>query len=213
MLSSESSTKDEVWNQLNTVQPMPHWSQFVLSDSDHHEILHAAQKLPAGRIYADRIKFPVTWIIEGLSDPIVQTDLISAFTLQLARQRLRADRNDLYELMTFNYVGQLKPDQTITTEIQRTDVIATIRFEIRVQDRKGYITYERLSTPNMKLRSEIHADLSALDPRIPPYEEYIDEDNRPYYNECLIPFRLREDIEVTDLSSNDPSVAGGDNGH
>jgi hypothetical protein len=115
--------------------------------------------------------------------------------------------------MTFNYVGQLKPDQTITAEIQRTDVTATIRFEVRVQDRKGYITYERLRTPNTKLRSEIHADFTALDPRIPLDEEYIDEDNLPYYNECLIFFRLREDIEITDLSSNDPSVAGGDNGH
>jgi hypothetical protein len=135
------------------------------------------------------------------------------FTPQLAWQHLRADRNDLYEFMTFSYVGQLKPDQTITAEIQRTDVTATIRFEVRIQDRKGYITYERLRTQNMKLRSEIHAELSTVDPRIPPYEEYIDEDNRPYYNECLIFFRLRDDIEITDLSSNDPSVAGGDNGH
>jgi hypothetical protein len=115
--------------------------------------------------------------------------------------------------MTFNYVGQLRPDQTITAEIQRADVTATIRFEVRVQDRKGDITYERLPTPNMKLRSEIHAEFSTVDPRIPPYEEYIDEDNRPYYNECLIFFRLRDNIEITDLSSNDPSVAGGDNGH
>jgi hypothetical protein len=164
-------------------------------------------------IYAGRIRFPVTWIVEGLSDPIVQTDLSSAFTPQLAWQHLRVDRNDLYEFMTFNCVGQLKSDHTITAEIQRADVTVTIRFEVRVQDRKGYITYERFPTPNMKLRSEIHADFSALDPRIPPYEEYIDEDNRPYYNECLVFFRLRDDIEITDLSSNDPSIAGGDNGH
>jgi hypothetical protein len=115
--------------------------------------------------------------------------------------------------MTFNYVGKLKPNQTITAEIMRTVVKPIVRFEVRVRDHRGHITYEGHTFSNMQRRSEIHEYFCMIDPRIPPYAQYLEMESRPYLTDELIDFKLREDIEISDFSSNDPSVAGGDNGH
>jgi hypothetical protein len=59
----------------------------------------------------------------------------------------------------------------------------------------------------------IHVHAKTIDPRIPPYEEYIEEETRPYQNGDLISFKLKKFIEITDWSNEGPGRNGGDNGH
>jgi hypothetical protein len=86
----------------------------------------------------------------------------------------------LYEFMTFNYSGRLKPDQTITAEIVRQEVSLTIRFEVLDKDRRGTITYPGFKFSNMEIRPTIHDYFCMIDPRIPPYSQYIEVDDRRY---------------------------------
>jgi hypothetical protein len=65
----------------------------------------------------------------------------------------------------------------------------------------------------MATRHALHAQARTFDPRIPPFEEYIEEDSRPYQNGDLISFKLKKFINSTDLSNEGPGRNGGDNGH
>jgi hypothetical protein len=116
----------------------------------------------------------------------------------------------LFEFATFNYVGFLKPDQVITAESRRgAEIPFTVRFEVKDN---GFINYEGFKFSNMQPRPEIHEYFCMIDPRIPPCNEYIDVDDRPYQEHGTITFNLQSGIEITDLSSNSPAAAGGNNG-
>jgi hypothetical protein len=64
----------------------------------------------------------------------------------------------------------------------------------------------------MSPRSEVHAYFAKADTRIPPYACYEHEDTRPYYEETLLTFHLKKDIEIPDTSGNEGGTTGGDNG-
>jgi hypothetical protein len=65
----------------------------------------------------------------------------------------------------------------------------------------------------MQLRSEIHELFSANDPRLPPYEQYVDADDRPYTDHGVINFSLQNGIPISDTGSDSPEATGGDNGY
>jgi hypothetical protein len=209
ILSLASQGKFEVWDKLSQEHALPHLTQFIFAQ-DNREILHTVSIWPPGEIIAARVKFPVTWLIEGVTDPVIQPDQTSAFTAETACQRLRSSGSRIFEHATFNYIGFLKPSQTITAEVRRgIDVILTVRFEVKDN---GYINCEGTQISNMQPRPETHEHFAYIDPRIPPYSEYIDVDDRPYPPSGTITFNLQSGIEITDLSSNSPAEAGGDNG-
>jgi hypothetical protein len=64
----------------------------------------------------------------------------------------------------------------------------------------------------MLTRIEIYNYVKTFDVRIPPLEEYIEEDTRPYLTGVPICFRLKALSPVTDLSDEGPGRLGGDNG-
>jgi hypothetical protein len=90
------------------------------------------------------------------------TPLIS---VEEARQRLHNDVPRLFEKGTFNYVGTLRPGQTIQVEVQREDIEATVRFEI---EDHATISFPHETFSNMSPRSELHAHFAREDSRIPP---------------------------------------------
>jgi hypothetical protein len=214
LISPEIQDRTEVWEQLNRERALPHWSQFIFTDQDRNEIQQSVQKWPSGAIYGARLKFPVTWLVEGFSAPIVQSGLTTEFTAETAWQRPRATRNDLFKFMAFNYAGFLKPDHVITAEIRRgVEIDVTVRFEAHDRDHRGFINYEGFKFSNMAERPVIHEFFCMLDTRIPPYNEHIDVEDRPYAEFGTINFNLQNGIPISDLSSNSPAAAGGDNGH
>jgi hypothetical protein len=111
----------------------------------------------------------------------------------------------LYEEATLDYVGKLKPGCNITASIVRTDVPLHIRFEIYG---KATITYE-LAIPNMSTWQAVHAHFSSYDLRIPPYSCYIEEENRPYYPETMIIFKLKKGEEPPDTRNQPGGASGG----
>jgi hypothetical protein len=64
----------------------------------------------------------------------------------------------------------------------------------------------------MLTRQEIHAHYAAIDPRIPPLAEYIEEDTRHYRTGIPICFYLKAHVPITDRSDEGPGRLGGDNG-
>jgi hypothetical protein len=153
-------------------------------------------------------------MVEGLPVPIIQSGLTTEFTTETAWQLLRATRNDLFKFMTFNYAGYLKPDQVITAEIRRgVEIDVTVRFEVQDRDHRGFINYEGFKFSNMAERPVIHEFFCMLDTRVPPYNEYIDVEDRRYAEFGTINFNLQGGIPITDLLSNSPAADGGDNGH
>jgi hypothetical protein len=90
----------------------------------------------------------------------------------------------LYEDANLDFRGKLKPGLVITAEIMRVNVTCAVEFEII---RKGTICYIHEVIPNMLTWAEIHAHFSSIDKRIPPFESYLNEENRPYYSETIYP--------------------------
>jgi hypothetical protein len=87
-------------------------------------------------------------------------------------------------------------------------VEVTVRFEVK-DHRSISFTQERIS--NMAPRREIHAHFAREDTRIPPYACYEHEDDRSYYNDTILTYHLRKDIEIRDTSGNEGGADGGPN--
>jgi hypothetical protein len=90
--------------------------------------------------------------------------------------------------------------------------LVNLTFCFEVKD-EGWITHDnngRMS--NMLTRTEIYSYVKTFDPRIPPLEEYIEEDSRPCLEQVPVIFRLKGLSPVTDLSDKGPGRLGGDNG-
>jgi hypothetical protein len=163
-----------------------------------------------GHIDVIRIKFPVRWHLELFDEEVVQNDLHAGMTIQHAWQLLHNQVSRLYQYATFNYAGFLQPNLVVTAEVIREPVTLSFTFEVKDN---GWITHgNNTGVSNMLTRQEIHAQISGIDPRIPPLAEYIEEDTRPYQNGDLISFKLKKFIQVTDWSDNAPGRCGGNNG-
>jgi hypothetical protein len=115
----------------------------------------------------------------------------------------------LYPNATYNYRGKLQPKAIITAAVFRLEVTFTIAFEVKDH---GWIIFSDNNISNMIARLEIYNHFSPEDPRIPPYEEYIEEETRPYQNGDMVRFNLKGFIEITDRSDEGPGRLGGDNG-
>jgi hypothetical protein len=108
-------------------------------------------------------------------------------TAQAAWDQLRQSVPNLVENPVLNYRGFLKPGVTVTAEIERTDVRVSVSFELI---REGCITFIHEVFSNVATWREIHGHYSSIDHRICPWENYIDEELRPYYPETPLRFRL-----------------------
>jgi hypothetical protein len=115
----------------------------------------------------------------------------------------------MYPYATFNYSGAVQPGLTVRAEVLREDVNVSINFEVKDN---GWIENINNIISNMLSRQEIYDHYFALDPRIPPLAEYIEEDTRPYRTGVPICFYLKAHIVVTDRSNEGPGRLGGDNG-
>jgi hypothetical protein len=204
--------KEDIWKHLQTLTPRPHHSQFQII-SNRVEISHLPN-WPAGLIELMPKRFPVTWHIEWPSDPsgfqeVVQQDKTPMIDAVEARQILRTQVPGLYEDGVIACRGKLRPGQMIQVEVQRCDIQASIRFEIRDH---GYITFTGERISNMSPRSEIHAQFARADDRMPPYVCYLHEDVPPYHDRSMLSFHLRKDVEIPDTAGNGNGAAGRDNG-
>jgi hypothetical protein len=107
----------------------------------------------------------------------------------------------------------LKPYQAITAEVKREQVTLTVNFEVLDKDRKGIISYPDSKFSNMESRLTIHEYFCTIGPRIPPYEEYAEVNDGPYYDHGVVNFYLQDGIDISDQSSEGPAAAGGNNWH
>jgi hypothetical protein len=202
ILSPVTNDRTKVWEQLQQLTALPHFSQCQFLQNTKEV---TGQNWPPGEIIALRVKFPVTWQIETLSDPVIQQNLTTAFTPEEAWQQLRHDVPHLFEHPTFNYSGFLKPNRAITAEVLREEIEVTVRFEIKDH---GHISFENSRISNMTHGPDIHAHFTRLDPRIPPYAQYADVDHTPHYPETTINFYLQKGIEISDSAANGPGALG-----
>jgi hypothetical protein len=56
---------------------------------------------------------------------------------------------------------------------------------------------------------EIHTYFSSIDQRICPWENYLDEEKRPYFMDTPLLFRLNQSLEIPDTTHNFGGVSGG----
>jgi hypothetical protein len=74
---------------------LPHFSKFQCRQEAKE--ITACQNWPPGEITAFRIKFPVTWQVETISDQVIQQNLTSAFTPETAWEQLHHEVLRLFE--------------------------------------------------------------------------------------------------------------------
>jgi hypothetical protein len=130
-------------------------------------------------------------------------------TIQDAWERLHHQVLRLYPHATFNYAGMVQPNLIVSADVLREDVTVTISFEVKDN---GWIEFPDNGISNMLSRQEIYDHYFAIDPRIPPLAEYIEEDTRPYHTGTPICFYLKAHLPITDRSDERPGRLGGDNG-
>jgi hypothetical protein len=209
ILSPREFDKEQVWNQICAIHQLPHHSQFHIS-YEHGEVPATSRTLPPGTIKVTRIRFPIKWRLELLSEEVIQDNLHAGMTIQNSWELLHHQIPRLYPHATFNYAGMVQPNLIVTTEVMRELVTLTFCFEVKDN---GWITYDgNTDLSNMLTRIEIYNCVKTFDSRIPPLEEYIEEDTRPYQTGVPILFRLKALSPVADLSDEGPGRLGGDNG-
>jgi hypothetical protein len=168
-------------------------------------------KWPSGKIVAVPFKFPVLWRIESPQSPdgflsLKQDEMTPLLTAQAAWEQLLQNVANLVENPVLDYRGFLKPGLTITSEIQRENVRVSVTFEVI---RGGPITFTHEVFLNMATWREIHSHYSSIDHRICPWENYIDEELRPYYPETPLRSRLNKAREIPDTTREFGGVSGG----
>jgi hypothetical protein len=163
VISPATHNRDQVWEQLQQLTPLPHISQFQFIQG--RTDISTCLSFPPGEIIAIPYKSPVTWLIETFMGPVIQQGMTPLKDVEEAWQLLHHEVPRLFEKATFNYVGKLKPGQTIQAEVAREDIEATARFEIKDH---GRISFEHATFSNMMPRPELHANFARIDPRIPP---------------------------------------------
>jgi hypothetical protein len=205
-----SLKKAEIWEHLQAMYStlIPDLSQFNIFVG--HLDITKNDKWPPGTIDAIPVRFPVQWKIEMPQEAsgfleVVQKEMTPLVTAMEAWQQLHHTVPRLYEEASLDYVGKLKPGAIITASIIRAEVQLAITFELY---KKATITYHQ-HVPNMETWASIHAHFANFDTRIPPYSCYIEEENRPYYPETTITFRLKEGEEPPDTTGGSGGAAGG----
>jgi hypothetical protein len=88
----------------------------------------------------------------------------------------------------------VQPNLIASAEVLRENVTVTISFEVKDN---GWIEYPNNGISNMFTRQEIYDHYFAIDPRIPPLGEYIEEDTRPYRTGVPNCFYLKAHSPVT----------------
>jgi hypothetical protein len=116
----------------------------------------------------------------------------------------------LYQHATFNCAGLVQPRLIVTADVLREDVTVTIGFEVKDN---GWMEFPNIpGISNMVPRLEIYSLIVVDDPRIPPLDEYVEEDTRPYQHGVPIYFHLKSASTTTNRSYESPGRLGGDNG-
>jgi hypothetical protein len=202
--------KHKIWEHLQKIYSgmLPDVSQLRIFVG--HLDITSNDKWPPGTIDAIPVKFPVQWRIERPQEEsgfyeTRQKDMTPMYTAIEAWQMLHNQEPRLFEEATLDYAVKLKPGCIIAASVRRADVPLHIRFEIYG---KATITYE-LTIPNMATWQAIHSHFAGYDLRIPPYSCYIEEENRPYYPETLLIFRLKKGEEPPDTRNQPGGVSGG----
>jgi hypothetical protein len=157
------------------------------------------------------VRFPVTWQIEDPQNPNgfftqIQQNMTPLLTAQAAWGLLRNDVPNLQEEPGIDYRGFLKPGLTLNASIPRVNVRVSVSFEVI---RDGCITFTHEVFLNMTTWFEIYSHYSNIDARICPWENYIEEELRPYYQDMPLRFRLNRSKEVPDTTREFGGVSGG----
>jgi hypothetical protein len=118
ILLPQSWGREEIWNQLSTAHPLPHFSQFLFSCSAG-EIPRTSRTLPPGHITVIRTKFPIIWRLELFPEEVIQDDMHAGLRIQDAWNRLHHQVPRLYPQATFNHTGLVQPNLTVTAEVFR----------------------------------------------------------------------------------------------
>jgi hypothetical protein len=201
--------KAQIWAHLQTLHSIPDVSQFQVV-CDRKEISKDAI-WPSGHIEAVPVRFPVTWHIEYPQNPDgffaqIQEGMTPLLTAQAAWGLLRNDVPNLQEEPEIDYRGFLKPGLTLNASIPRVNVRVSVSFEVI---REGCITFTHEVFLNMMTWREIYGHYSSIDARICPWENYIDEELRPYYQDMPLRFKLNKSKEVPDTTREFGGVSGG----
>jgi hypothetical protein len=168
-------------------------------------------KWPAGKIEAVPVTFPVAWRIEmpqessGILE-VTQDKMSPMITATEAWFQMHSLVPRLYEDANLDFRGELKPGLVISAEIIRVNVRSAVEF---VVIRTGAICYIHEVIRNMVTWAEIHAHFSSFDKRIPPFECYLNDENRPYYSETKLSFRLAKGVEIPYTTREFGGAAGG----
>jgi hypothetical protein len=119
--------REEIWAQLSSLHPLPHFSQFHFSYSAG-EIPGASRTLPPGHITVVRIRFPIKWRLELFTEEVTQENMHAGMSIQDAWDRLHHQIPRLYSHATFNYAGMVQPGLVASAEVLRENVKVTISF-------------------------------------------------------------------------------------
>jgi hypothetical protein len=190
-------TKEKIWEHIKTLRALPDLSHFVVY-AGRQEVTKL-DRWPAGLIALVTHTFLVTWQVE---DPqggfvnIIQENMTPLISPQEAWQLLHHDHPRLFSDASFNYRGNLKPGQIIQAEVIKKDVVVSVDFETI---RKGHLRFTQEWIPNMVSWADIHTHFQARDRRIPPFDCYVQEENRPYIENTELEFRSADEVEVPDM--------------
>jgi hypothetical protein len=156
-------TKQQIWEHLQTLHVIPDISQLGLPDSQID--ITKLDKWPSGEIVAIPHTFPVTWEIEdptGGSKTVVQETMRQLINVAEAWKLLYNEYPSLFQDLTFNYRGKLRPGQTIRAEIIRREVEVAVRLQAK---NKGTITFSHERVPNLTPWKAAHANFPLVDNR------------------------------------------------
>jgi hypothetical protein len=166
-------------------------------------------RCPAGLIVPHT--FLVTWQVEnpagGFID-IIQANMTPLISVQEGWQLLHHDHPRVFQEASINYRGDLNPWQIVQAEVIGKELIVAVDFE---SIRKRHIRFTHELIPNMVSWADIHAHFQAIDKRISPFGCYVQEENRPCFENTLLEFHLAEEVNVPDMFDEQGGVAGGTN--
>jgi hypothetical protein len=128
ILSPESWGKEQIWEQLSAIRPLPHHSQFHFSYGAG-EIPKTSRTLPSGHITIVRIRFPIKWRQELFTEEVTQDNMHAGFSIHEAWAQLHHQVPRLYPHATFNYAGLVQPNLTVTAEVLRENVTVLISLK------------------------------------------------------------------------------------
>lgn len=133
--------KDKIWEHLQTLQPIPDVSQFLIYAG--RQDVSKNDKWPVGEIVAVPHTFSVRWEFENPQaasgfDEVVQEKMTPIVTAMEAWGLLHNEVPRLFEEATLDFRGKLRPGLTIKAEIVWKQPRVGVEFEVI---RKGKIRF------------------------------------------------------------------------